>query len=88
MRKILIAMTATAAVAGCTPTEQGAVIGGTTGALIGGAVSNDVGGAIVGGAIGATAGALIGRASERGRCFYRDRYGHRYVARCPRGYGW
>ncbi|PSJ63973.1 glycine zipper domain-containing protein [Pseudaminobacter soli (ex Li et al. 2025)] len=88
MRNTLIAVAAVAALAGCTPTERGAFVGGATGAAIGGAVSNDVGGALVGGAIGATAGALIGRASERGRCFYRDRYGNRYVAHCPRGYGW
>jgi len=88
MRKVLIALAATAALAGCTRTEQGAFIGGATGAAIGGAVSGDVGGALVGGAIGATAGALIGRANEPGRCYFRDHRGRRYVARCPRGYRW
>ncbi|MEP9395962.1 glycine zipper domain-containing protein [Mesorhizobium sp. KR2-14] len=86
MRNTLIALAAAAALAGCTQTERGAVIGGATGAAIGGAVSGDVEGAVVGGAIGATAGALIGRASERGRCVYRDYRGARYIARCPRGY--
>lgn len=71
--------------AACTPTEQGAAIGAASGAAIGAAVTGDVEGAIVGGAIGGVSGALIGRASE-GRCYYRDRYGRRYVARCPRGY--
>ena len=40
-------------------------------------------GAVAGGAVGAVAGALIGRASEPGRCIYRDRYGRQYVAACP-----
>ncbi|PWJ85936.1 outer membrane protein with glycine zipper [Pseudaminobacter salicylatoxidans] len=88
MRNVLFALAATAALAACTPTEQGAFIGGATGAAVGGAVSGDVGGALIGGAIGATAGALIGRASEPGRCYFRDRHGRRYVARCPRGYRW
>ncbi|MEP9371444.1 glycine zipper domain-containing protein [Mesorhizobium sp. KR1-2] len=86
MRNTVIAMITMAALAGCTQTERGAFVGGVSGAVIGGAVSNDVGGALVGGAIGATTGALIGRASERGRCFYRNSRGYRYVAPCPSGY--
>lgn len=68
---------------GCTATERGAAVGGATGAAVGGIVSGDVEGAAVGGVVGAAAGALIGHASEPGRCYYRDRYGRRYVARCP-----
>lgn len=88
MRNTLIAMAALVALGGCSQTERGAVIGGVAGAAVGGAVAGDVGGAIVGGAVGATAGALIGRANERGRCYFRDRHGNRYVAHCPRGYRW
>ncbi|GAB1580371.1 glycine zipper domain-containing protein [Phyllobacterium phragmitis] len=83
MRNALFALAAMAVIAGCTATERGAAIGGLGGAAIGGAVSDSVGGAVVGGAAGAVAGALIGRASEPGRCLYRDRYGRRYTARCP-----
>ena len=42
--------------------------------------------AATGGAIGAVSGVLIGRATRRGDCVYRDRYGRRYIARCPAGY--
>ena len=67
----------------CTATEQGATIGGVTGAAIGGATTGTPQGALVGGAIGAAAGALIGKASQPGECYYRDRYGRRYIAACP-----
>lgn len=75
-------------VAACTPTQQGATIGGAGGAAIGAAVANNsVEGAVIGGAAGAIAGALIGRASEgSNQCVYRDEYGRRYTAACPRGY--
>jgi hypothetical protein len=85
MKKTLIAMALVAGVAivsGCTRTEQGAAIGGLGGAAVGAAVSGDAGGAIVGGIVGATAGALIGRASEPGKCYYRDRRGRRYIDYC------
>ncbi|MBD9372379.1 hypothetical protein IB238_07065 [Rhizobium sp. ARZ01] len=72
------------ALAGCTPTERGAGIGAATGAVIGGAITNDVRGAAVGAAIGGVSGAVIGNvAGQPGRCYYRDRYGRRYVAACP-----
>lgn len=87
MKTVIAMILMAAAIAGCTPTEQGATIGAASGAAIGGAVSGDVGGALAGAAIGGAAGALIGHASEgSNRCYYRDRYGRRYVARCPRGY--
>lgn len=70
------------ALAGCTQTEKGAVIGGAGGAAVGAAVTGDAGGAIVGGALGATAGALIGNANEPGQCYYRGRNGRRYIANC------
>jgi hypothetical protein len=86
MKKLIIALVATLAIAGCSRTEQGAALGGATGAVVGGVATGDAGGAIVGGAVGAVAGALIGRATEPGRCYYRGRDGRRYVDECPAGY--
>lgn len=89
MRTTIIAGTMLLALAGCTQTQQGAAIGGVGGAAIGSAVAGPgsrTEGALVGAAVGTVAGALIGRASERDTCYFRDRYGRRYVARCPRGY--
>lgn len=89
MRTTIILMTALVGLGGCTQTQQGAVIGGAGGAAIGSVVAapgSRTEGALIGGAIGAVAGALIGRASEQGQCYYRDRYGRRVVADCPRGY--
>ncbi|PWW01479.1 outer membrane protein with glycine zipper [Hoeflea marina] len=82
MKNLLLAAIL-ASPAGCTATERGAAIGGASGAAIGAAVSGDVGGAVVGGAAGAVAGALIGNAQEPGKCYYRNRYGQRYIANCP-----
>lgn len=87
IHKIIIALIAMVAIAGCTPAEQGAVVGGAAGAAIGGIATGDVGGAVVGGAVGAVAGAVIGHVTSRpGYCYYHNRYGHRYVRRCPVGY--
>ena len=70
-------------ISACTPTERGAIAGGTGGALIARATGGDT---LTGALIGGTAGALIGYASERRRtCRYRYR-GRIYVRRCPRGY--
>ncbi|MBB4954802.1 putative membrane protein [Agrobacterium vitis] len=70
-------------IASCTATERGASIGAGTGAVIGGIATNSWGGAAVGAVGGGVVGALIGKSSERrGHCIYRDRYGHRYEARC------
>ena len=72
------------AAAGCTATEQGAGIGAASGAIIGGAVTGNVRGAAVGAAIGGVSGAVIGNVAGRpGQCYYRDRYGRRYIAACP-----
>lgn len=75
-------------IAACTPTQQGAALGGTSGAAIGAlAGGNKVEGALIGGAVGTVAGALIGRSVENSqRCVYRDQYGRQYEASCPRGY--
>ncbi|AYD02774.1 YMGG-like glycine zipper-containing protein [Neorhizobium sp. NCHU2750] len=87
MKKAVIMMLVGAALAGCTPTEQGAGIGAASGAIIGGAVTGNVRGAAVGAAVGGVSGALIGSVSEQpGQCYYRDRYGRRYIDDCPRRY--
>jgi hypothetical protein len=87
MKKLVVLMVLAISLAACSRTEQGAAVGGLGGAAIGAAVADDeVEGAVVGGAVGALAGALIGRATEPGRCRYRDRYGRVYIARCPAGY--
>lgn len=82
---LMIGAAALAATA-CTPTQQGAAIGGGSGALIGAAVSDGgLGGTLAGAAIGTAAGAVIGRATEgNNQCYYRDRYGREYKADCPR----
>ena len=87
MKKILALGLVVAAIAGCTPTQQGATIGAASGAAIGGIATGTAKGALVGAAIGGAAGALLGRVSENSDdCYYRDRYGRRYTARCPSGY--
>ncbi|TCL72712.1 YMGG-like glycine zipper-containing protein [Rhizobium sp. BK251] len=86
MKKALALLLIGLSIAGCTPTEKGAGIGAASGAIIGGAISGDVRGAAVGAAIGGVSGALIGSVAEQpGQCYYRDRYGRRYIDDCPRG---
>ncbi|HTO29761.1 glycine zipper domain-containing protein [Pararhizobium sp.] len=82
MKKILLAIALIMPLAACTATEKGAGIGAASGAIIGGAATGNVRGAAVGAAIGGVAGALIGNANEPGKCYYRDRYGRRYIANC------
>jgi uncharacterized protein YcfJ len=87
MRKILIIIGATLALAGCQTVEQdraltGAAIGGVAGTAIGAAAGGTVGSAVAGGAIGAGAGALIGSATTPHRCYWRDRNGYRHWRRC------
>jgi ABC-type uncharacterized transport system permease subunit len=85
MKKALVLILVGLSVAGCTQTEKGAGIGAGTGAIIGGLATGNVRGAAVGAAIGGVSGAVIGSVSEQpGQCYYRDRYGNRYVDRCPR----
>ncbi|MFJ6326256.1 MULTISPECIES: glycine zipper domain-containing protein [Rhizobium] len=86
MKKILMLALVGLSIASCTPTEQGAGIGAASGAIIGGAVTGNVRGAAVGAAIGGVSGAVIGSVQEQpGQCYYRDRYGRRYIDDCPRG---
>ncbi len=87
MKKILALMFVVAVLAGCTQTQKGAAIGGATGAAIGGITTGRTEGALVGAAIGSLAGAVIGRVSENSQnCYYQDRRGRTYTARCPEGY--
>lgn len=70
-------------VAGCTSTQQGAVIGGVGGALVGQAVGGNTASTLIGAAVGTAAGALIGDAVGRpGYCRYRNSRGRVYEARC------
>ncbi|MDQ0456592.1 YMGG-like glycine zipper-containing protein [Rhizobium paknamense] len=87
MKKAIILIIAGLAVAGCTETEKGAGIGAASGAVIGGLATGNVRGAAVGAAIGGVAGAVIGNVRDQpGQCYYRDRYGRRYIDACPRNY--
>jgi hypothetical protein len=80
MRKLIIALAATAAIAGCTTTEKdiavGTAVGAGAGALVGGTE-----GALVGAAVGATTGVVV-RNLRNGFCEYRDKNGRIYTARC------
>ena len=87
MKKALVLLLTGLTLASCTQTEKGAAIGAGSGAVIGGLISGDVRGAAVGAAIGGVSGAVIGNVSEQpGQCYYRDRYGRRYIDDCPRRY--
>ncbi|MBP1852212.1 YMGG-like glycine zipper-containing protein [Rhizobium halophytocola] len=87
MKKIIALVLVGLSVASCTQTEKGAGIGAASGAIIGGVVTGNVRGAAVGAAIGGVTGAVLGRVSEQpGQCYYRDRYGRRYIDSCPGGY--
>ena len=87
MKKAIILMVVGLSAASCTQTEQGAAIGAGTGAVIGGIATGNVRGAAVGAAIGGVSGAVIGSVAQQpGQCYYRDRYGRRYIDDCPRRY--
>ncbi len=79
------------ATAGCSQTERDTALGAGAGGLIGAGIGGIAGGgdgALAGAAIGAGTGAIAGNVISRNRntgdCVYRDRYGRRYVAECPR----
>lgn len=61
----------------CTPTEEGALIGGAIGAAAGGAVTGRSSGAVVGGALGALTGAVLAEDEAYDRGYYGNRYGYR-----------
>lgn len=84
LKKVItvVALVGLTGLAACNNTQRGAVVGGAGGAAVGAAVTGTGQGALVGGAVGAAAGALVGRATEPGKCIYRDQYGREYVANC------
>lgn len=83
MKKTIATICVCLSLAACTATERGAGVGAATGAVIGGVATGNVRGAAVGAAIGGVSGALIGHVADQpGRCYYRDRYGNRYIDRC------
>ena len=84
MFKVILVLVSLLALAGCTTTQQGGAIGGVTGAAIGAAATGNLGGAVAGGLIGGITGALIGRAAAPNTCIYRNQWGYRYYAPCPR----
>lgn len=84
MRKTLIALAATMAIAGCTTAEKDATTGGLLGAGTAALLTDDAGTIVAAGVGGAVAGVLIGDATRRGYCRYRDRDGSIYEARCRR----
>ncbi|MCF3639423.1 glycine zipper domain-containing protein [Rhizobium sp. TRM95111] len=87
MKKAIALILVGLSVTSCTSTEKGAGIGAVSGAIIGGAVTGNVRGAAVGAAIGGVSGAVLGSVADQpGQCYYRDRYGRRYIDDCPRGY--
>jgi len=82
MKKLAAAMAALIVLSACTATEKGATIGAVSGGLIGNAIGGNSRGTLIGAGVGAVAGALIGRASEPGKCRYRDRRGRVYIDDC------
>jgi uncharacterized protein YcfJ len=85
------ALVLTAALAGCSQTEQsagtGALIGGAGGALVGQAIGRDTKSTVIGAGAGALLGAVVagsGSPQPRGQemCRYQDRYGRIYTAPC------
>lgn len=83
MKKIIAIIAVSAALAGCTSTQQGATIGAATGAAAGALATGNLKGAAVGAAVGAAAGALIGRvAGDPTKCRYSDGSGGSYIAPC------
>ncbi len=82
MAKVLIAIAALFVLSACTATERGAATGAAIGGLGTAAVTGSGRKAAVGALVGGVAGALIGRASEPGKCRYRDRRGRIYIDDC------
>lgn len=83
MYKAIAVLLAALTVAGCTQTEQGAAVGATSGAIIGGLLGNNVRSAALGAAIGGVLGAVT---AQPGQCYYRDRWGRKYIDDCPPGW--
>jgi len=98
VKKAILAMLVTAALAGCeTQTEgqqratTGALVGGAGGALLGQAIGGNTKSTVIGAASGALLGAVVGSATtpqrrEDQQCRYQDRYGRIYIAPCDDRY--
>lgn len=83
MKKIIAVLAVSAALAGCTSTQQGATIGAATGAVAGAVIGGNTRSTLIGAAAGAAAGALIGKVTgQPGKCRYADGKGGTYVADC------
>lgn len=82
MRNILITLSTLVFLTACNATQRGAAVGAGVGAAAGAIATGTPGGAAVGAAAGGLAGALIGRATEDGKCKYKDRRGRVYIDDC------
>ncbi|MEP1206523.1 MAG: YMGG-like glycine zipper-containing protein [Rhizobiaceae bacterium] len=82
MRIFILTMAALLFLTGCNATQRGAAVGAGVGAAAGAIATGTPQGAAVGAAAGGLAGALIGRATEDGKCRYRDRRGRVYIDDC------
>jgi surface antigen len=82
MRTTLIILSATLFLTACNATQRGAAVGAGVGATAGAVLTGTPTGAAVGATAGGLAGALIGRASEDGKCRYRNSRGRVYTADC------
>ncbi len=81
---ILLALTLSTAVTGCTTTEQGAVAGAVGGAAVGQLIGGNTNATLIGAGVGAVTGALIGESMKhKGYCLYKGKYGKTYEAPCP-----
>ena len=80
---IVMALTLSAAVAGCTTTEQGAVAGAVGGAAVGQLVGGNTQATLIGAGVGAVTGALIGESMKnKGMCLYKKPNGTIIEAPC------
>ncbi|MBZ9870544.1 glycine zipper 2TM domain-containing protein [Mesorhizobium sp. BR1-1-9] len=98
IKKAILAVLMTAALAGCeTQTEgqqratTGALVGGAGGAPVGQAIGGNTNSTVIGAASGALLGAVVGSATtpqRRGEqlCRYQDRSGRIYTAPCDDRY--
>ncbi|MEK1888599.1 MAG: hypothetical protein AAAB35_13735 [Phyllobacterium sp.] len=80
VRKLILTVTAIAALSGCTTTERDLSVGTAAGAIIGG-IADGGKGALIGAGVGALGGLLV-RNLRNGYCQYRDHRGRIYTARC------
>jgi surface antigen len=81
---IVLALSLSTAVVGCTTTEQGTVVGAGVGALAGQAIGGNTTSTLIGAGAGALVGAVIGESMKhKGYCLYRGKYGKTYEAPCP-----